>query len=263
MKRLAINHLIIAALCISAVFTACSSPESDGIKAAKRMHSYRKDVSKKMLEIINEQNKAYEAYIKDFDSYSFRTRFDAQEKLNEYLEKSVAKFNELEENAREWENKANNYRDELRSKYDTNKDNKEKFDYAYDNYKYDDSEEDPSKGATFVNNSKKIQALIQSIVPPADQGYLGKYVATGNKSGINYSKSYIELLDGGKAKISQNMCEGWEVFETEFTISDNILKISPFNIVFKIRNDIITLPPIDEWGQFQECSYATIYRKVK
>ena len=134
----------------SFVFSSCSSssPESDGVKAAK-----------KFCDCINDYHgntkKAYESYIKQFKSYSFKTRSEAREKLQESLQK-------VQEDAERCQENAYTYREELRNKYITNKENADKFQYAFDahgnafspNY-FDNSE-----------NLNNIEGLILAIIPP-------------------------------------------------------------------------------------------------
>ena len=108
-KKVAIMHkkpIMLIGLVFCVFVLSCSSPESDGIKAAKMAYNYGKDYGKRSEEIVKEQNKAYESYIKKFDSYSFKTRVDAREKLNEYLEKPTESLQKLQVDAQEWEKKA-------------------------------------------------------------------------------------------------------------------------------------------------------------
>ena len=130
------------------LLNSCSSPESDGIKAAKKYCDCINDSYK------NTKN-AYELYIKQFASHSFKTRSEAREKLNEYLQKAN------DDSQKSFE-KANIYRNELGSKYNTNKEKADKFQYAFD-----------AHGNAFRPNSfddseyrKQIEGLIQTIIPP-------------------------------------------------------------------------------------------------
>jgi len=143
---------------------SCSSPEKDGIKAAKMMYSYQEDYVKKRNEITKEQNKAYESYIKKFDSYSFKTRVEAREKLSEYLEKSKESFQKLENDYREWMNKAYEYRNKLASKYQTDREKESKFSYAYNNYSPKERSSNMPQEDTYANQ-RKAETMIQSIIP--------------------------------------------------------------------------------------------------
>jgi len=147
------------------IFSSCSSPESDGIKAAKMKYNCEDDYNKRHNEITMEQNKAYEAFIKNFHSHSFKTRVEAREKLNEYLEKSRESFQKLEDDARECEKKAYEYRNKLRNKYETNREKEEKFSYAYNNYRPKERKSD-TKQEAYVDYQSQIRALIQTIIPP-------------------------------------------------------------------------------------------------
>jgi len=144
---------------------ACSSPESDGIKAAKMMYSSQKEYTQKRNLIIKEQNKAYETYVKKFDSYSFETRIEAREKLNEYIEKAKESSQKLEEDSQELMNKAYEYRNKLASKYQTNRENEEKFSYAFNNYRPKVISYEASQDA-YTDYHSIIRDLIKTIIPP-------------------------------------------------------------------------------------------------
>jgi len=170
MRRFAIaftakKNIFIGSMAFCIIMSACSSPESDGIKAAKMSYNYRKELYQKRNEIIKEQNKAYESYIQKFDSYSFKTRIEAREKLNECLEKSKESFQKFETEARELENKAYEYRNKLRSKYETNREKEGKFSYAYNNYKPKERDSKPIQENIYIDYQGQIKTLIQSIIP--------------------------------------------------------------------------------------------------
>jgi len=113
------------------LLSSCSSPEKDGIKAAKEWCNCLDDV--------------YGSYIKKFGSYSFKTRIEARDKLNEDVNKCIEMAEE--------------YRNKLKSKYLTNKENEEKFQYAYDAHK-------KNKDEGFRAYQDRINTLIQTIIPP-------------------------------------------------------------------------------------------------
>ena len=146
-------------------FASCSSPESDGIKAAKVAYNYRKDYEKKQRDITKGQNKAYETYIKKFNSYSFKTRVEAREKLSEHLDKPNKSFQKLDEDYREWMNKAYEYRNKLAGKYQTNREKEDKFNYAYNNYRpIESSSKTPQD--VYIDYQSEIRNLIKTIIPP-------------------------------------------------------------------------------------------------
>ena len=133
------------------ILSACSSssPEKDGIKAAKQICDCRDD----MTEIVI---KATESYIKNFN---FNTRIEAREKLNEMQQKVEADY-------RECINNANAYRDELKSKYITNQENVGKFDYAYNAHVDAFVPKPPPSRYEGVDFQSQIETMIKSIIPP-------------------------------------------------------------------------------------------------
>ena len=130
-------------------FFSCSSPESDGIKAAK-----------KLCDCVDESHEnirqAHESYIKNFNSYSFRTRIEAREKLSDVLQKVYGDDSECRQ-------KAYAYREELESKYKTNKENAEKFKYAFDSHTNSFRPKEP----VYEDYARdRINSLIFTIIPP-------------------------------------------------------------------------------------------------
>ena len=159
------------------LLSSCSSPESDGIKAAQMKYDLQADYYKKSSsiakEFIKERVQAYELYIGKFDSYAFTTRIDAREKINENLEniglKEMESSQKLLEAARESEKKFFEYYETLRNKYATNKEKLEKFNYAGEHYQpkervqLDDLSDYQNKLSDF---QEKVESLILSIIPP-------------------------------------------------------------------------------------------------
>ena len=156
---------------------SCSSPESDGIKAAKMKYNLQADYYNKSnaiaKELIKERVKAYELYSDKFDSFAFITRIDARKKLNENLEQIDSKeresFQKLQDAAHESEKKFSEYYETLRNKYATNKEKLEKFNYAGEHYQpkervqSDDLSDYQNKLSDY---QEKVKLLIQSIIPP-------------------------------------------------------------------------------------------------
>lgn len=167
--------VLIGMACI--ILSACSSPESDGIKAAKMKYDLQSDYYKKSIaiakELMKERIKAYESYIGKFDSYAFVTRISARETLNEYLEKIESKERDsaqkLQEAARESDKKFFEYYETLRNKYATNKEKLEKFNYAGEHYKPKErvQQENLSDYQNKLSDyQEKVKSLIASIIPP-------------------------------------------------------------------------------------------------
>jgi hypothetical protein len=134
------------------ILSACSSssPEKDGIKAAQKFCDCRDDMYESGI-------KTAELYIKNFNSYSFKTRSDAREKLNEIGKKIQEDFQNCHENATA-------YREEQRNKYVTNQENIEKFNYAFD--AHGNNYVSKSQSSDGIDYQSTIDNLIKSIIPP-------------------------------------------------------------------------------------------------
>jgi len=137
------------AFCV--ILSSCSSPEKDGIKVAKMMYHCGNDYDVAL-------NNAYKSYIKNFN---FETRIDARGSLRESRQK-------VEENYQECGRKAVEYHNKLKSKYLTNKDKTEKFEYAFRNASNDDSNKRLSSAIQqeIDANKRKIEEVILSVIPP-------------------------------------------------------------------------------------------------
>jgi len=143
-KIITANNIYIL-LCI--LLFACSSPESDGKKAAQKSCDCFEEYTGKL-------STAYESYIENFNSYSFKTRIEAREKINKSILEVKDDYNICEE-------KAIAYRNELSNKYLTNRADADKFQYAYNaqfsNYR--------TPSVDSVAFQSRINSLIQTIIP--------------------------------------------------------------------------------------------------
>jgi exonuclease VII small subunit len=209
--------VVIGMICI--ILSACSSPEKDGIKAAKRMYQCGTDYTQKRIAIVGEQNKAYELYIRNFNSYSFETRVDAREKLNEYLEKSRQSFERLEENYRECQRKASEFRSKLREKYSTNQERLNKFYFAYNNYQ-PTRRDAPQE--VHVDYSSRIRDLIITIIPPKPcvvrmkNDLIGRVIANQTTGYANWTITHDDLNALEAINMSDN---GKEIlFDAQFRL---------------------------------------------
>ena len=163
--------IIIGLACI--IMLACSSPESDGIKAAKIVCDCQTEHYAKI-------EKIYESYIKNFNSYSFKTRIDARQKLNETLNEINRKF---QDEYQECYQKAREKAQILENKYLTNEEDKKKFQFAFN-----------AHGESLINQSRstgnviqeKADAKIKTIIPPKPdierlkKDMIGRSIAWGN-----------------------------------------------------------------------------------
>ena len=175
MKKSVLNF-VIAAL-VMAVLTACGSdnPEKDGVKAAQMAC----DGVNNSFVIMK---KYYESYIKDFNSYSFKTRIEAREKLNETEQKAKEEIYENQRKERE-------YYDELKSKYNTNEEAVNKFEYAY-NAQRNDFKPKEGINENIYEYKKIIENLILTIIPPKPD--LEQLIAD-----ILKLKDFVYYKDGG------------------------------------------------------------------
>jgi hypothetical protein len=105
--------LVITACWIS----SCSSPESDGKKAAEKKCDCIDNYA-------GNQSRSYTTFIDKFDSYSFETRVEARQKLDEALQKAKDEFDKCNQQAEAYYYK-------IGSKHLTNRKNSEKFQFAY------------------------------------------------------------------------------------------------------------------------------------
>jgi len=223
------------------IMTACSSPESDGIKAAKMKYDLQTEYYKKShsltKEISKERVKAYESYIGKFASFSFKTRTDAREKLNEFLEPVASKEREssqkLQEEAQESQKKFYEYYESLRNKYATNKEKLDKFDFAGEHYQpkeriqYEDISDLQRKLSEYQDN---VKTLIVSIIPP-------KPDLARLKTDLIGRKILWDMKEAGKYE--------WTLFSTEefktFDIKeiDNTSDIYSLDIYLLLRGEFI------------------------
>ena len=126
-----LNFLFVVVITVSTMFTSCSSPESDGIKAAKA---------------DCDCNKKYPLVGRfDFDFYIPDEIFDDTKMTEaELKEQEEAKLKEQEINKKRKEqkepykkcmSKANELRNKLSEKYRTNKEKNSQFEYAIKEYR--------------------------------------------------------------------------------------------------------------------------------
>jgi len=154
-------------LLLFAFLASCSSPESDGKKAAQKTCDCIDEYAGKL-------NKAYESYIEKFNSYSFKTRIEAREKISRDVQEVEDEFIKSEE-------KSAAYRDKLNGKYLTNRENAIKFQYAY-NTQYAAYSAPSVDTVTFQS---RINSLVQTIIPPKPdleklkKGLIGRKIAEG------------------------------------------------------------------------------------
>jgi hypothetical protein len=191
------NNIIIVCL----LLTACSAPESDGIKAAKQFCDYENAM-------IEYRQKNYSALIKLFDTSSFQTRLEIREKIQEINDKAVVVYNNRLLKAEQ------NYR-KLIGKYATNFNKNAEFGYAFQGYyKTHKPNED-----VFAPLLSQIEKLILSVIPPVPDIEKIKQDLTGH-----------EIKEQPKFYFNQN--RRWLIEK------DKIIDIEITNIK-KIENDYL------------------------
>jgi hypothetical protein len=145
--RLKNNQLLIVVL-LSILFFACSSPEADGIKAAKKY-------SDSEHELAELRTKYYSEFIKDFKSYHFKTRIEARRKVQEINDDINVQYNTSLQ-------RADQYYLELSSRYSTNQQRNNVFQYAYNGYRDTTLPADD----TIIALMAQIDNLILTVIPP-------------------------------------------------------------------------------------------------
>jgi len=139
------------ALLLLVCFMFGCSPESEGRRAAKKLHDCE-------IVLAKELNKAYLTFIDKFKSYSFKTRVEARNHLANKTNKIYNKYQTRLDDA-------DRYRKKMEDKYDSSGDNnkKEKYYDAFRDY------QTHAKAAPEVDSWTSLEAidrLISEIIPP-------------------------------------------------------------------------------------------------
>jgi len=137
------------ALCIMLSVSACSSPESDGRRAAQESCDCFDEYTKQL-------DRTLASFVETCDSTTFTSRVEAREALAEAVRK-------VEEALSQCEQKAAAYRDKLNSKYVANRAQAEQFQYAYTAH---NQAFDPKTKVDVNAFQNRIDAKIQTIIPP-------------------------------------------------------------------------------------------------
>jgi hypothetical protein len=145
--RMKNNQLLIGVL-LSIFLFACSSPEADGIKAAKKYY----DSERELTEL---RTKYYSEFIKDFNTYHFQTRIEARRKVQEITDNINVQYNNSLQ-------RADQYYLELSSRYSTNQQRNNVFQYAFNGYRETNLPGDD----TIIALMAQIDNLILTIIPP-------------------------------------------------------------------------------------------------
>jgi Skp family chaperone for outer membrane proteins len=146
------------------LFAACSSPESDGKKAARQMCDCKTEYSQN-------REKSYTELNDNLDSYHFETRNAVREKLAEIDDKLAIEFQHCQQ-------KATAQYAKFRQRYAANYQKNSEFEYAYQNYQ-EINELQENRNPDQIN--KSINAKILSIIPPKPDVEKLKKDLTGRK----------------------------------------------------------------------------------
>jgi len=164
-------------------FSACSSPESDGKKAAEKFC----DCDKEFTENLGKET---QNFISNFADFGFQTRVEAREKSEELIEKASRKYESCVQKAQQEYSK-------LKGKYVGNYEKVTKFEYAY-NSKREFDEQEMRHG---VSNQMEINNLILTVIPPKPntenikRDLIGRKITPQPKS--YYSQSWFwEIKEG-------------------------------------------------------------------
>jgi hypothetical protein len=130
------------------LFAACSSPESDGKKAAGKFCDCEKG------SVENRKND-YSELIRNFDSYNFQTRIAVREKIQSIADNTAVKYSVCLKKAEEHYRKAS-------EKYATSYQKNTQFEYAFQGYRNANvvTDEELTPLIMQMNN------LILSVIPP-------------------------------------------------------------------------------------------------
>ena len=181
-------------------FTACSSPESDGKKAAEKFCDCEQEG-----ESINQ--KEYSSLIQNFDSYNFKTRLKMREEIRKI-------DNEVNEQKKECLQKAQQYRQKLNSRYESNYTERAKFEYAYQSY----IDANRPAGQGILPLSSQIEVLILSIIPAKPdeekikQDLVGRTITKNGDEYRNTKRFLIESID---------QINNLQILRTEENTNDN------------------------------------------
>ena len=160
--------IIIAVFTVAIIFTSCSSPESNGKKVGEKYCNCRKvyeDVEQKKLEITQ---KEYSKFAKGFNSYKFQNRLDVRSKVQEIENTIQQMHHEADKSYRECLQKAEEYYQKIDEKYATNKEKREKFNYARNNYRCQEVKNNKKEllYSEISNLRKQMENLRLTVIPP-------------------------------------------------------------------------------------------------
>jgi len=213
--------IFLIGMVLSIIFSACSYPEDEGKMAAYKLCECEKE------SFVNDK-RVIDLYVEEFNSYSFKTRIEAREKLRELRQKVQTEFDECAK-------KVEDLRKEKESKYETNPKKAEKFQVGYDTY-YKMKSYKP--GRDFYGFDR-IQTLIETIIPPApDVEKLKKDLIEKNifVKDMYYTVSYMGTGIGNYQRQFITWGEGWytdecwkEIKVLNTTVSGPDSTIHPLN----------------------------------
>lgn len=195
-------HLFILSLVmLGGVLLSCSSPESDGIEAAKSFV----ESQKKSLKF---REKKYAELLDDFDSYNFQTR----SAVRDYMERIDV---EAEVQAEKRYNEALKRYERLQKKYATSRQKSEEFEYAFNQYREanEPSEDKVLELQTSLN--RRIELIVPALPDSAQLEYdlVGRQI-TDQPDGYHHRGWVWEFQEGdiksieitSKKKLGDDAC---------------------------------------------------------
>jgi len=242
------NKVFIISILLCTLFAACSSPESDGKKAAEKFCDCEKEFEKNL-------SKETQNFIKNFADYGFNTRLEAREKSEELIDKV----------SREYENctqKAQQEYSKLKGKYVGNYEKATKFEYAYNVKKSFDAQE-ITHG---IPNQMEINNLILTIIPPKPgtekikRDLIGRKI-TEQPNGYRRQGWFWEIKEGEMKEIqiiSENKQSNDYLFEVRLILqADGGAHEALVNLTYVLRQN-------DDWTiDFLESKQVNIVKTGK
>ena len=145
------------------IFASCSSPETDGKKAADKFCNCDKEFTENL-------SKETRNFISNFADYGFVTRVEARKKSEELIDKASREYKNCIQKAQQQYSK-------FKGKYVGNYEKTTKFESAY-NAKMNFNEQGIRQG---IPNQMEINNLILTIIPPKPDTEIIKRDLVGRK----------------------------------------------------------------------------------
>jgi hypothetical protein len=229
-------------------FFACSSPESDGKKAAENFC----DCEKKSVE---NRQRDYSDLIRKFDSYDFQTRIAVREKIQSIADNAAEKYADCLKKAED------HYR-KVSGKYATNYEKNTQFEYAFQGYRNTNTVTDEA----LLPLIAQMNHLILSVIPPKPDAEKIKRDLVGRKiteqpDGYHRPDWFWEIKEGEIREIqmiSENRQGNDYLFEIRLILqADGGAQEALVNLTYILHNN-------DDWTiDFLESKQMNIVKTGK